>query len=69
MIEYETGRFLQDIVVDKDQLNKVKIIPVTTIEEVLEHVLDWNGKKSLKDKIINGKKKTKVLKSKSKIKS
>ena len=48
---------LQDIVIDKSKLAKVKIIPVTQIEEVLEYALDWNGKKSLKDKIFNGKKK------------
>ncbi len=46
---------LQDIVIDKEKLSKVKIIPVTRIEEVLNHALDWNGKKKLKDKIVNGK--------------
>ena len=45
---------LQDIVIDKEKLSKVKIIPVTRIEEVLNHALDWNGKK-MKDKIVNGK--------------
>lgn len=42
----------QDIVIDKDKLKKVKIIPVTSIEEVLEHALDWNGKAKLKSKIL-----------------
>ncbi|MBT3836213.1 ATP-dependent protease LonB [Candidatus Woesearchaeota archaeon] len=46
---------LQDIIVEKSQLAKVKIIPVERIEEVLEHALYWNGKKKLKDKIVNGK--------------
>ena len=47
---------LQDIVLDKDKLAKVKIIPVMTIEEVLEHALDWNGKNSLKKMILEQKK-------------
>jgi len=38
-------------------LSKVTIIPVTRIEEVLEYALDWNGKKTLKEQIFNGKKK------------
>jgi ATP-dependent Lon protease len=50
---------LQDIVLDEGRLKKVKIIPVTTIEEALEHSLYWNGKKTLKDKIIIKKKETK----------
>jgi len=49
---------LQDIVLSKEQLQKVKLIPVTTIEEVLSHALDWNGNKKLKDLIVNGKAKT-----------
>jgi len=47
---------LQDIVLDKEKLDKVKIIPVENIEEVLEHALDWDGKKSIKDQILGGKK-------------
>ncbi|MDO8511348.1 MAG: ATP-dependent protease LonB [Nanoarchaeota archaeon] len=46
---------LQDIVIDEDKLGKVKIIPVETIQEVMEHALDWNGNKKLKEKIFNGK--------------
>ena len=46
---------MQDIVIDKNKLNKVKIIPVTKIEEVLENALDWNGNKKIKNKIFNGK--------------
>jgi ATP-dependent Lon protease len=56
---------LQDIVIEKEKLKKVKIIPVTEIEEVLNHAFYWNGQKKLKEKIINknGSKKTKPLKS------
>ena len=49
---------LQDIVIEKSKLKKIKIIPVTTIEEVLKYTLDWNGKKKLKEKIINNLKKS-----------
>jgi len=42
---------LQDIVLDQEKLAKVKIIPVVSIEEVLDHALDWNGKSSLKKMI------------------
>lgn len=46
---------LQDIVVDKSLLDKVKIIPVTHIEEVLEYALDWKGKEKIKVMIIKRK--------------
>ncbi len=46
---------MQDIVIEKDKLKKVKIVPVETIEEVLTKVLDWNGKENIFKKI-NGKK-------------
>lgn len=46
---------MQDIVLDDDRLKKVKIIPVELIEEVLQHALEWKGKKKLMDKILNGK--------------
>jgi len=42
---------LQDIVVRKDRLKKVKIIPVKRIEEVLKIVIDWKGKSSILKKI------------------
>jgi len=42
---------IQDIVVDKDKLSKVKIIPVETITEVLKEVLDWKGKEDILKKI------------------
>lgn len=47
---------LQDIVIDKDKIHLVKIIPVTKIEEVLEHALDWSGKAKIKEMIFNGNK-------------
>jgi len=43
---------LLDIVIEKEKLSKVKIIPVTSIEEVLEHALYWNGNSKLKNKIV-----------------
>lgn len=43
---------LQDIVIEKDKLKQVKIIPVETIKEVLEHALDWKGKQKMKEKIL-----------------
>ncbi|MBS3116650.1 ATP-dependent protease LonB [Candidatus Woesearchaeota archaeon] len=45
---------LQDIVIEKNKLERVQIIPVRKIEEVLEYALDWNGKKKIKEKIFNG---------------
>lgn len=50
---------LQDIVIDADKLKKVIIIPVISLEEVLEHALDWEGNEKLKDQIFKGKKKGK----------
>jgi ATP-dependent Lon protease len=46
---------MQDIIIDKEKIRKVKIIPVTSIEEVLEYALDWNGKSKIKNKILNKK--------------
>ena len=51
---------LQDIVVDADKLQKVKIIPVSTIVEVLEHALEWNGKARLKEMILSNGRKAKA---------
>src|SRR3989339_897587 len=42
---------LKDIVLSQDKLNKIKIIPVTTIVEVLKEVLDWKGKEDILRKI------------------
>ena len=38
---------LQDIVLEKDRLKKIKIIPVDNIIEVLESILDWSDHKKL----------------------
>jgi ATP-dependent Lon protease len=41
---------MQDIVIDADLLNKIKILPVKNIYEVLKEALDWKGKeKELKN--------------------
>jgi len=45
---------VQDIIVDKEQLSKVRIIPVETITEVLKEVLDWKGKTDILKKIEKG---------------
>lgn len=42
---------MKDIIVDKEQLSKVKIIPVENITEVLKEVLDWKGKEDILKKI------------------
>ncbi len=42
---------LQDIVIDKDKLKKIKIIPVDSLIDVLEHILIWDGKKKILDSI------------------
>ena len=42
---------LQDLVIDKDKMKKIKVIPVTKIEEVLKEVMDWTGKKDILKKI------------------
>jgi Lon-like ATP-dependent protease len=38
---------LQDIIVDKAKLSKVKIIPVEHLDEVLKEALDWTGKEAV----------------------
>tara|TARA_Y100000034_G_scaffold136768_1_gene215574 strand:- start:11292 stop:13334 length:2043 start_codon:yes stop_codon:yes gene_type:complete len=43
---------VQDIVVEKEKLNKIKIIPVSTIKEVLKHVMVWKGKEKILKKIL-----------------
>ena len=42
---------VEDIIIDKDKMKKIKVIPVTTISEVLDHALDWNGNKHILKKI------------------
>ncbi len=41
----------KDIVLSKEQLKEIKIIPVTTIQEVLKLALDWSSKKDLLKKL------------------
>jgi len=44
---------MQDIVIDKKRLNKIKIIPVERIEEVLKEVIDWKGKGKILKKLMS----------------
>jgi len=34
---------MQDIVVNKERLGKIKIIPVSHIKDVLKEAMDWTG--------------------------
>lgn len=43
---------LKDIVIDPEKLNKINIIPVERIEEVLKEVLVWKGKEAILKKIL-----------------
>ena len=42
---------MQDIVIAKNELAKIKIIPVTHIKEVLKEIIDWTGKEKFLKKI------------------
>jgi len=42
---------LRDIIIDKDKIGKINIIPVETITDVLKVVLDWKGKHGILKKI------------------
>ncbi len=42
---------MQDIIIDKDMISKVKIIPVEHIREVLKEIIDWKGKEKILKKI------------------
>ena len=44
----------QDIVIEKERLKKIKIIPVKRIEEVIKEAMDWKGKENIL-KSFNGK--------------
>jgi Lon-like ATP-dependent protease len=37
----------EDIILPKEQLSKIRIIPVTSISEVLEHAFEWKGHESV----------------------
>jgi len=38
---------MKDIVVEKERLEKIRIVPVTKISEVLKEVLEWKGKQEI----------------------
>lgn len=48
---------MQDIVLDKGDLDKIEIIPVEYLYEVLEEVIDWRGKSKTRKQIIPKRKK------------
>ncbi|MBS3135944.1 ATP-dependent protease LonB [Candidatus Woesearchaeota archaeon] len=43
---------LQDIIIDKDKIGKIEVIPVETISDVLKVALDWTDKKDMLGKIL-----------------
>ncbi len=43
---------LQDIVLSKETLSKIKVVPVENIAQVLKHALDWRGKEAILKKIL-----------------
>lgn len=43
---------LQDIVVSEKQLEKIKIIPVESLNNVLEEVMNWKGKEQVLKKVL-----------------
>lgn len=45
---------LKDIVIDKEKLKKINILPVQRIEEVLKEALVWKGKEDILRKISKG---------------
>ncbi len=42
---------MKDIIIKKERLSKIKVIPVETIDQVLKEALDWKGKKDILKKI------------------
>jgi Lon-like ATP-dependent protease len=47
---------LQDLVIDKKKLEKIKVIAVENISEVLKEALDWKGKEKILKIIIDSNK-------------
>lgn len=45
---------VKDIIISKDKLKKIKIIPVDNISQVLKESLDWKGKQAILRKIVKG---------------
>ena len=41
----------RDVILPTETKNKIKIITVNTIEEVLKHALDWKGKEKILKKL------------------
>jgi Lon-like ATP-dependent protease len=46
---------LKDIIIDKNKIKKIRIIPVETIETVLKEALVWDGNEKIINKIIKKK--------------
>ncbi|MFH1642218.1 MAG: ATP-dependent protease LonB [Nanoarchaeota archaeon] len=46
---------LRDIIIDNAKLNKIKVIPVETLSEVLKEALVWDGKEPILRKILSHK--------------
>jgi len=42
---------MKDVVLSKESENKIKIVPVSDIKDVLKVALDWKGKESILEKI------------------
>ena len=42
---------LNDIVIDDERLKRIEVLPVHSITEVLEHVIDWSGHKRILSQI------------------
>ena len=43
---------VKDIIIDKDLLGKIEIIPVETLSDVLKEALDWKGNENILKKIL-----------------
>ena len=43
---------IKDIIIDSEKINKIKIIPVDSISDVLKEALDWKGKQAILNKIV-----------------
>ncbi|MBW2969416.1 ATP-dependent protease LonB [Candidatus Woesearchaeota archaeon] len=43
---------VQDIIIHPDVLKKIKVIPVSTIQDVLKYALDWTNKEDIRKKIL-----------------
>ena len=42
---------LRDIILPSDKVNKIKIVPVTRLSQVLKEALDWKGKENILKKV------------------